>query len=368
MKTNTNFISHSSFAPTFLGLSVMVAGALLASALFVQTVEGWQTFMQPPTSVLGAGRATPEKPSVAPLTFTRRLDGVVVDTLAEADAVPVAVVIENMASTRPQSGLGKARVVYETLVEGGITRFLALFLPDAGIEKIGPVRSARHYFVDWAEEYGSPFVHAGGSPQGLSQIAHDQVPDVNGIGHAWQYFWRDRAVAAPHNLFTNSAQLQRAALEMHVPTQANFKAWAFVDGAPPNPGGRLTASVKIDLAGAAYDIRFDYDAATNTYGRFNGGQPHRDRGTDEQLHVENVIVQFVKPPTSLGANGRIDLTTEGDGRVVIFRNGSVQEGTWKKSGRAERTQWLNHDGSVLALNRGATWIVVVPHDRSVTWE
>src|SRR5690606_3118280 len=99
-------------------------------------------------------------------TVARRIDGVQV--AEDAANVPVmAVIIENLATVRPQSGLGQAQVVYETLAEGGITRFLVLFATKENIDPIGPVRSARHYFVDWAEEYGGGFMHVGGSPQAL---------------------------------------------------------------------------------------------------------------------------------------------------------------------------------------------------------
>lgn len=367
MKTNINFISDTTFAPAALGLSLVVVGSLLATALIVETVDGWQSFMMTsPRSVFAASTASNDTPQAVTL-FTRRLDGMPAGSREEADAIPLAVVIENMSSTRPQSGLSQARVVYETLAEGGITRLLALFPSGADAEKIGPVRSVRHYLVDWAEEYGSPIVHAGGSPLGLSQITRDHVPDVNGISHAWKYFWRDRTVPAPHNLFTNSDQLRRAVQEMNLPTQAQFEAWTFEDGVKSDLGRALTRTVTVDISSAAYAVRFEYDQTSNAYLRFNGGQPHRDRGTDEQLRVENVVIQFVQPPTSLGAKGRIDLETEGQGRALIFRNGGVHEGTWKKSGVAERTRWVSGDGSALALNRGATWIVVVPNDRTVAY-
>ncbi len=370
MKPNLNFLRHHHDLSALFALYLVVAGCLVATALGVVVVEGWNGIVQPPAVAASALTASPE-PGLAltnpPTTFVRRLDGAIVTSLEEADALPFAVMIENSTTVRPQSGLSQASVVYETLAEGGITRFLALYLPGVTVEKIGPVRSARHYYVDWAEEYAAPYAHAGGSPLGLSQITRDHVPDLNGIGNAWRYFWRDRAFSAPHNLFTNAEQLRTAATELGYERPASFTPWQFSD-APT--GDRLTpaTTVSVNFSSASYAARFEYDQSTQRYRRFNGGLAHLDRSTGEQLSFDNVIVQFVARPVSLGQKGRIDIETEGEGQAMLFHNGLVQEGTWKKSGVAGRTQFFGPDGLPLQLSRGTTWVAVVPSDRKVEYQ
>jgi hypothetical protein len=274
--------------------------------------------------------------------------------------------VENLPATRPQSGLGAARLVYETLAEGGVTRFLAFVYPADLPSKIGPVRSARHYYVDWAEEQGVPYAHVGGSPLALQQIARDQVPDVNGIGNAWRYFWRDRERTAPHNLFTDGAHLQQAVTELGLTSRSNVEPWVYAEppSQPPSPAVR---TIEIDFSGRAYAVRYEFDESDRVYRRFNGGQPHLDKSTDQQLAATNLIVQFVPPPKSLGEKGRIDITTVGQGRALVFNDGSVTEGAWNKKSVTARTEFVRPDGSPIVLNRGATWVAVVPADRSVSY-
>lgn len=370
MKPNLNFIRFHHDFSTLCALYLVIVGLLVAGVLGVVVVEGWNEVVQPPAAAASALAVTPDDglaPTNAPITFARRLDGASVASVEAADALPFAVMIENSTTVRPQSGLSQAAVVYETLAEGGITRFLVLYLPSATAEKIGPVRSARHYYVDWAEEYGAPYAHAGGSPLGLSQITRDHVPDLNGIGNAWRYFWRDRAFPAPHNLFTNAEQLRKAARDLGYEKAATFVPWNFAD-APGDGAATPATRLTVNFSSAAYTARFEYDQSSQRYRRFNGGVAHLDRSTGEQLAFDNVIVQLVARPVSLGEKGRIDLETEGEGRAMLFRRGLVQEGTWKKSGVAGRTQFFGDDGSPLQLSRGTTWVTVVPSDRPVEYQ
>lgn len=358
---------ETSHTRVLIGTYLVFGGFLTGIVLTAHAVVGWRLLFPRPTETARAAVLVREEIPPPPQQYTRRLDGVLVASQPEADAVPVGIMVENLTTTRPQSGLGAARVVYETLAEGGITRFLALFLPGDDVGKIGPVRSARHYYVDWVEEYGAPYAHAGGSPQALGQISRDKVPDLNGIGGAWRYFWRDRSMAAPHNLFTNGEQLARAMQELGYATEARFEPWVFEDPQQPAVPEPLASTVTVNFSSPAYAVLFTYDRGTNAYLRSNGGTPHLDRSTDRQLRADNVIVQFVRKPIPLGEKARIDLETEGEGKAVVVRNGHATEGTWKKNGTAGRTQFFTVDGSKMILNRGVTWVLVVPEDRPVQY-
>lgn len=347
-----------------LGWYLVVVGGLIGIALLAHLVAGWKLMFPSLVAAAVKGVAT-EAESSSPLLVARVIGGELVPPDRAAES-PVGVMIENLPTTRPQSGLGAARLVYETLAEGGVTRFLAVVYPSDLSGKIGPVRSARHYYVDWIEELGLPYAHAGGSPQALQQIARDQVADVNGIGNAWRYFWRDHQRSAPHNLFTDGEHLIQALRELGLNARPGVASWAFADPPPSRPEATAT-TIEVDFSGQAYTVRYEYDQAGNRYRRFNGGQPHLDRSTDQQLSATNVVVQFVARPTSLGEKGRIDIQTTGQGRALVFNHGTVTEGIWKKPSVAERTQFFGVDGSPVTFNRGATWIAVVPDDRAVSF-
>jgi hypothetical protein len=352
----------------FIGAYLAIAGLALAGGLTFDVVHGWALlFPKTPISTVLIPQKNNNEQAAVPAVFVRRIDGQLVETQVDADRAPVGVMIENSIDARPQSGLDRATVVYETLAEGGVTRFLAMYLPTVDIKKIGPVRSARHYYVDWVEEYGSAYAHAGGSPLGLSQITRDHVPDLNGIGNAWRFFYRDQSLPAPHNLFTNSEQLQKSLVELGYPTSMTVSPWAFDDVQTPTAGSRGATSISIDFSGKAYTVRYEYDAVTRTYLRFNANVPHIDRASHAQLRTDNVIIQFVERPRLLAEKGRIDLKAIGSGKVLVFRNGAVSEGTWQKSSSAGRTAFSAADGTPIGLNRGTTWVEVVPIDRSVTY-
>ena len=154
-------------------------------------------------------------------------NGVLVEKGKE-DKFPVAIIFDNFDLARPQAGLAEADIVYEAEAEGGVTRYLGIFSHYDNLKKIGPVRSARPYFVDWAEEYNSLFVHCGGSPEALVKITDESIFDLNEFYNG-SYFWRASS-NAPHNIFT-SGELLRKYLEKENKKEGNFSAWKFKDEA-----------------------------------------------------------------------------------------------------------------------------------------
>ena len=123
---------------------------------------------------------------------------------------PFAVMIDNHSDAWPQAGLNQAYMVYEIIVEGGETRLMALF-KGADLDKIGPVRSARHYFIDYAMENDAIYVHFGQSPQAQSDIKKYDIDDINGIAEDGTTFWRVKDKYAPHNAVTSTEKLLESA-------------------------------------------------------------------------------------------------------------------------------------------------------------
>ena len=300
-------------------------------------------------------------------TAERRIDGVEVDG-DESNRLPVAIVVENLRSVRPQSGLGSANIVYETLAEGGITRFMAVYASDENVDPIGPIRSARHYFVDWAEEYGGLYAHVGGSPQALGILdITDYMTDLNQFAYS-QYYYRDNNLFAPHNVFSTSELMQFAVRDLEL-SEAVGEYEPFLFKEPTEKTDRPTSvdPIVIDFSNDAYAVEWEYNQDTNLYGRLNGGEVHTDANTGEQLTAANIAVQFVETSLLEADTGRIDIVTQGEGEAVVFMDGAAIEGTWSKPDRGDRTKFYDADGTEIKFNPGTTWIEAVPVDQSVTY-
>lgn len=297
----------------------------------------------------------------------RKIDGVVV-AKDKSNFLPVSVMIENLVQIRPQSGLGQANIIYEALAEGGITRFMAIYASGDPIEKIGPVRSARHYYVDIAEEYGGIYAHVGGSPQALGILgSEDYVTDLNQFSYA-QFFYRDQDIAAPHNLFTSSELLGYALRDLALMDKpGDFETYTFKD--VMNKADRPTGiePITINFSNADYAVEWRYDRDHDQYLRWNGGKEHIDANTDEQLSARNILVQWVDSSVIEPDSGRLDVVTTGTGDAILFRDGEVIEATWEKTERGVRTQFNDKAGQALVYNPGTTWVELVPKGNTVSY-
>ncbi|MBU1167876.1 DUF3048 domain-containing protein [Patescibacteria group bacterium] len=293
----------------------------------------------------------------------RRTDGVLVATPEEANKFPVAIMIENLSTVRPQSGLEVANIVYETLAEGGITRFMAIFAGDSS-KDIHPVRSARPYYLEWVQEYKALYGHAGGSPQALEAISGLGVHDLNALSADGKYFWRGPG-AAPHNLYTSTTLLERAVRDKGLLEETpDFQAWKFEDEAELADRPEEVEDIKLNFSSGNYNVKYEYDRENNCYKRFHVETAHEDKVTGMQLCPKNVVIQEVPPATSAGEKGRINLDVTGEGRVVVLTNGEAQDGTWKKVDRDDRTKFFDDSEEEIPLTRGQVWIEVIPSDKS----
>jgi len=316
------------------------------------------------------GQATSVVEEELSKNIARRIDGMIVER-EQANLLPYAVMIENLRSVRPQNGLSQAAVVYETLAEGGSTRFMAIFDPSEVIPEIMPVRSARPYYLEWVSEYGAPYAHAGGSPKALTVIReNDDIIDLEALSSDAVYFWRDTSKYAPHNLVTSSEKMNFALRDKELDElKTEYRSWKFKDGAVLENRGEDSKTVVFNYSyGLTYKVGYKYNKEKNIYLRFNADEEHKDKNTDQQITVNNVIVQIVPEPVLEGGKGRLEIYVGGEGKAWIFVDGQAIEGIWKKGSRIERTLFYDADGNEIEFNRGNTWVNVISETQEVHYE
>jgi hypothetical protein len=269
----------------------------------------------------------------------------------------IAIMVENEHSSRPQSGLDKACVVYEALAEGGITRFLALYL-DESSEEIGPVRSSRPYFIDWAMEYDSVYVHYGASPHAYTDLGKLKIASIDGI-YDNNTFWRDKTRKAPHNAYTSINKILASALQRKFRETSNFTGIDCRDQDTALHGEQLEEFSLTYFKD--YKVSYSYDAEKKIYLRYINGKPHTDRVTGDTLGAKNIILQFVDTgviPTD--KEGRLILKTVGSGKGYYISNGEYVNIQWKKDSREAQTEYTVEDGGELKISPGNTWIQILP--------
>jgi hypothetical protein len=276
-----------------------------------------------------------------------------------------AVMIDNHPQAYPQNGLDRALVVFEALAEFGITRFMAVYAPGVGPDApaIGPVRSARLYYVQWAMGFGSLYAHAGGSPQGLALAqSTDKIVNLDALHRGGgAYFGRSKKRFAPHNLFTSSADLAKAADKLKVADLSNPEiGFLFKPDAPESerPSAQSLSYFflyKQDSAG------WTYDPATNTYLRLRRGKPARDAASGEQLRTRNVVVIEVAERKIAGdKKGRIEQDVVGSGAGKLFQDGKAVDITWRKATADAPLRFFAADDQEVQFNAGQVWIAALP--------
>jgi hypothetical protein len=306
-------------------------------------------------------QAKPPEETAAPAAVVRRaIDGL---PMPEGAAEPsyYAVTIDNHSDARPQAGVTAASLVYEAPVEGGITRLLAVFAADAEAKSIGPVRSARPYFLDWAAELDSVYVHVGGSPEALDRIkATPAFKDLNEY-FAGKYFWRDKVRRAPHSTLT-SIEFLRQAEEARFADRdrKTVLPWRFKDDAAE--ADRPEAAELTVGYGEPYRVTWKYDRATNSFARLRGGREEKD-SAGVPVRAKNVVVQFVMTKV-LDEVGRRSIDTKGGGEALVAVDGAIIGGRWKFADG--RTRFVDAAGNEISFVAGQTWIEVVPNDTPVS--
>lgn len=286
----------------------------------------------------------------------RLIDGVAVGDETKINPPIFAVQIENMIDARPLSGISRASLVYETLAEAGITRLLAIFTADNDVSEIGPVRSARPYFLDWTEEFGALYAHSGGSPEALRLIPQYDIWDLNEFAYG-RFFWRSKTRYMPHNLYT-SVELLGEAFTAKEGEVKNFTPWQFKDEAIADARPSEEKRVKIYFSTRTYEAGWQYDRESNGYLRYQAGVIQQDRDGSE-VWAKNIAVQFTKVVVLDGV-GRKKIDTVGEGEAIVLEDGVRIDGTWRKETKGERTKFYDADGAEIKFNPGVTWVEVVP--------
>lgn len=283
------------------------------------------------------------------------------------ERLPLAVIIENHTDVRPQSGLSRAEVVYETLAEGGITRLLAIYLVEDG--SLGPIRSNRTYFLDWVSEYSAGYAHIGGSPQAQSLVKQYNIRDLDQFFLGAPTYERVSFRFAPHNVYTTTQKLRAAAGARGYKGPVKINSWVFADEETPVAKRPKSFTLDLGFRGTfGYDVRWVYDPKTNTYARYNAGAKHTDAQTKSGLVAKTIVVQYVQVSPDPSGHGRIKQKTVGSGKIQVFKDGKVATGTWKKPSRTSRTRLLDKNGKEIPLLRGKIWIEVVPADSNVKFK
>jgi hypothetical protein len=281
------------------------------------------------------------------------------------DDYPFATMIDNIAEARPHFGLDSADVIYEAPAEAGIPRLMPIYLRAGGrADRIGPVRSTRHYFVYLANEYRTPLVHIGASPQGFEALSATGLPDVDetrGDGG----FVRDPNRQAPHNAFVSTTSVrdvlrQRGGRINATMGPLNFGAYL--------PGQQPANTIKIPYPGPeGYSVEYDYDAGQKVYRRIMDGQPHKDGGTGQQYAASSIVIEFADVEAIPNDDaGRVDVGLVGSGKGVLIAEGTQVPLQWSRASVRDATQFKRTDGAPFALPDGQAWIQIVPLQTQVS--
>lgn len=399
---NTGFSSSK-----FLKIGGIVAGILGLGLVFYGIYSWWwwnSSRRVIPAEIAKERESMPTPDPEAEKTYPSPINGVFY-THAEQDVFssrrPLAIMVNNHPQARPQFGLSKADLVYEVVAEGGITRFLAVF-HSQDVEKVGPVRSARTYYLDWAAELYAWFAHWGGSYMDADDEANQYNPNYSFTCHPdadsyakinrinlpsldqmWlgsSAYWRDnsRGVPQEHTGFTSTTKLWNVAPTKYPGWEGlkKFDPWKFKDddthtgGTPaqaPSPQEETERPSSVESItfnfweNPQFLVNWEHDSEENAYRRYQGGEPTIDAGAgDVQIQAKNVVLQFVKETLFNDQKKHLRYQTVGEGSAYIFLDGKVIKGTWEKDDIYGRTRFYDSAGKEVKFNRGQIWIEIVP--------
>lgn len=298
---------------------------------------------------------TRDEPAICPLTNVEAEDE------KAAARTPVAVKVENSSESRPQAGLNQADIVYEEPVEGGITRFIAIYHCDTA-SRIGPVRSARFVDPSILLQYGQPiFGYSGAAGPVINAVAQaDGVQDVRQDTHGDAYEL-DPNRSAPHNVYSSTRDLLRAGSKRGVAPEAVFE---YDEEPPARAASKRGREVHLDFSPDA-DVYWRFDRPSGLYERLHGETPHTMED-GEQVTAANVVVQVVELRDSgivdAAGNPSPEVVAVGSGDAYVLRDGRLIEGTWERGADGDVTRFLDASGEVIPLAPGRTWVELFPSD------
>ena len=282
---------------------------------------------------------------------------------------PIAVMIDNHNQAWPQAGLNKAYIVYEIIVEGGETRLMALF-KGVTVDKIGPVRSSRHYFLDYAMENDAIYAHYGWSPQAESDIKKYSINNLNGITESTSTFWRVKDKAAPHNAVTSTDAILKAAKSKGYKTTSNQKSVLnYVTDEVKLEEGISANSVTIPHS-TLQKVKYEYDAENKVYKRYARNKAQTDWDTGSSITTKNIIITFCDNYTLTDSEnkGRQGLKNIGTFDGYYITNGKAIKIKCIKTARDKQTKYEDLEGNEIKVNDGNTWVNICPIDAQVEME
>lgn len=290
------------------------------------------------------------------------LTGVYIDEEDVNDRV-IAVMLDNQYSARPQAGISKCDIVYEILAEGNITRYMGILGTDKP-DDLGPIRSARDYFIDRALEYDALYVHVGGSPQAYEAIPELKVASVDAMHQSSDIFWRKDHKGAPHNMYSSYEAIIKGANRKGYREEGKFETLSFKDRDGEIKGESLE-NITLPYYGKKYYSAFTYNQDEKQYHRYINGKPHLDEKGETPVIAKNIIVQFCNTRRIKGdTEGRRAIDMIGEGAGLYITNGKYIDITWKKSSERELTRYYDSAGQEVVLNPGKIWIQVYPTNRA----
>jgi hypothetical protein len=274
----------------------------------------------------------------------------------------------------PQSGLSKADIIYEMPAEGGLTRLQAIFYGETP-DVVGPIRSARPYFIDVAREYNAVFVHHGGSVEGVAYLKTGVVDDIS-PDNISSIFWRSKTRYAPHNSMLNYADLWEVIRDWSIDVAQEVRTFTFApeekadakkdtdDGEEP-----VVPTVTAVTVDNPYTlVEYKYIQETNLYERYVDDELYIDAENDLPITESNILIQYVKssPIYAGGKTLRIDLTA--GGKAMLFTGGNLVEGTWSRADLDSPTIFTDAEGNEFVFTRGKTWVHVIDQNSKVSYK
>ena len=282
---------------------------------------------------------------------------------------PIAVMIDNHNLAWPQAGLNQAYLVYEIIVEGGETRLMALF-KGVNIDKIGPVRSSRHYFLDYAMENDAIYTHFGWSPQAQSDITKYGINNINGISESEKSFWRVKDKSSPHNVVTSTESILKIAKSKgYSTTSTKESVLNYVTDEVKLKDGQVATSVTIPHS-TLQTVKYEYDEQNQVYKRYARNKSQTDWDTGNSITTKNIIITFCDNYTLSDSEnkGRQGLKNTGTFNGYYITNGKAIKIKCIKEARNLQTRYEDLEGNEIEVNDGNTWINICPTDAEVEIE
>lgn len=325
---------------------------------------------------LGTTVSNEQEPNVIPTNEKQEVIEKQVQIFQGSDR-PIAIMIDNHKAAMPHAGLSKAYIVYEIIVEGGESRLMALFKGNE-VDKIGPVRSARHYFIDFALENDAIYTHYGWSPQAESDISTMKINNINGISEKTTDFWRVSEKAAPHNVLTSTKKVYDIAKEKKYRTTSDVSSVLnyiadevnleelyakAIENEEETINVKTANEIKIPYS-KSNNVKWTYDETNKNYIRYSKNIKETEWFEKTDVTVKNIIIEFIKNQ-SIDEKDRQTMNTTGTKNGYYITNGKAIPILCSKASRTSKTVYKDTNGNEIKVNDGNTFIQICPEGADV---